>query len=140
MDSIDSAWSVPSPSTTHRQRSAHNELHRSNIFFRWSRETIPRLPIPYHRPTLFLHSDTARRKSRLAARPLLLCLACRLPFPRVRVSLHTREGEHRSSKFDNQAPSPPHNVPPGLQLRSIRFCIRAAPEIFHRQNTRRDSG
>src|SRR5207245_5022496 len=101
MDSIDSAWSVPSPSTTHRQRSAHNELHRSNIFFRQSRETIPRPPIPYHRPTWFLHSDMARRTSYLAARLPSLCPERILPFPRVITSLHTREGARRFSKSDN---------------------------------------
>src|SRR5438876_7975094 len=118
MDSIDNAWSAPSPSTTHRQRSAHTELHRSNIFSRQSPETIPRLPIPYHRPRLFLHSDRARRTSRLAVRPLSLCPAHRLPFPRLITSPHTGESAHRSSWSDNQVPSPPHNVPPGSQLPS----------------------
>src|SRR5438874_260368 len=139
MDSIDSVLSALSPSTIHRQQSARTELHRSNIFFRRSREIIPRLPIPYHRPMWFLHSDTAHRKSFPAARLPSLGPAHRLPFPRATTSLHTREGGHRFSKSDNRGPSLPRNVPPNLQLRSIRFCIRAIPEIFHRQNTERDS-
>ena len=139
MDSIDSALSAPCPSTIHRRPSAHTELRRSDIFSHRSREIIPRLPIPYHRPTWFLHSDTAHRKSFPAARLPSLGPAHRLPFPRATTSLHTREGGHRFSKSDNRGPSLPRNVPPNLQLRSIRFCIRAAPEVFHRQNTRRDS-
>src|SRR5260370_7746728 len=124
MDSIDSVLSALSPSTIHRQQSAHNELHRSNIFFRQSRETIPRLPTPCHRPMWFLHSDRAHRTSYLAARLPSLCPVRILPFPRAITSPHTREGAHRFSKSDNRGPSPRHTVPPNFQLLSIPSSIR----------------
>src|SRR5947207_13510898 len=107
MDSIDSVLSALSPSTIHRQQSARNELHRSNIFFRRSREIIPRLPIPYHRPTWFLHSDTAHRKSFPAARLPSLGPAHRLPFPRATTPQHTPEAGHLFSISDDPAPSEP---------------------------------